>query len=346
MPSVRAVSDRDEWDATLLRTPQPQALQSWDWGAFKEGWGWRAERLVWSDAAGQPCAAAQVLQRRVTGVPFTIAYVPRGPLLDFADGDLLRTVLAHLESEARRRLWLFIKIDPDVRLGSGPEPAPPEPPADRVVALLEQRGWRFSSDQIQFRNTVRLDLTADDATLLARMKPKTRYNIRLAERRGVTIRSGSLADLATFYALYEVTSRRDGFLIRPFAYYCDVWTRFLAAGRGQLLLADLAGETIAGLFLFVFGPTAWYMYGASGNAHREAMPGHLLQWHAIRHARALGCTDYDMWGAPDHFSPEDRLWGVYRFKRGFGGQYVQNLGAYDYVYNPLLYQLYRARRRF
>jgi peptidoglycan pentaglycine glycine transferase (the first glycine) len=205
---------------------------------------------------------------------------------------------------------------------------------------LNSAAGSFSRDQIQFRNTVRVDLTADDATLLARMKPKTRYNIRLAERRGVAVRSGSIDDLAAFYALYEITSRRDGFLIRPFAYYRDVWARFLAAGRGQLLLADVAGETIAGLFLFVFGPTAWYMYGASGDAHRESMPGHLLQWHAMRLARELGCTDYDMWGAPDQFTPDDRMWGVYRFKVGFGGETVRGLGAYDFAPRPWLYHLY------
>jgi lipid II:glycine glycyltransferase (peptidoglycan interpeptide bridge formation enzyme) len=339
MTAPRLVTDREAWDTALLGLPDPQALQTWDWGAFKERWGWQADRWVW-EREGRPAAAAQVLQRRLGGTPFTLAYVPRGPLLDFGDGALLTVVLSDLEALARRRQHLCIKIDPAVRLGMGAETTAPEPTAEEVLAELSKRGWRLSTEQIQFKNTVLVDLTPGESDLLARMKPKTRYNIRLAERRGVTVRRGDLADLAAFYGLYQTTSQRDGFLIRPFAYYRDVWTQFLNAGRGHLLLADLAAETIAGLLLFVVGPTAWYMYGASSDAHREHMPSHLLQWHAMQLARAAGCTNYDMWGAPDQFAETDRMWGVYRFKAGFGGETVRGLGAYDFAPRPLLYRLY------
>lgn len=339
MLRYRAVTDREEWDAALLQLPGPQALQSWGWGAFKGRWGWQADRLLW-EQEGRPAAAAQVLQRRLGGTPFTLAYVPRGPLLDFSDRALLTVVLSDLEALACRRRHLCIKIDPAVRLGIGAETTAPEPTAGEVLATLRRRGWQFSTEQIQFKNTVLVDLTPGEPDLLARMKPKTRYNIRLAERRGVTVRRGDLDDLPAFYGLYETTSQRDGFLIRPFAYYRDVWAQFVSAGRGHLLLADLAGQAIAGLLLFTFGPTAWYMYGASSDAHRELMPSHLLQWHAMQLARAAGCTTYDMWGAPDHFAEDDRMWGVYRFKTGFGGETVRGLGAYDFAPRPLLYRLY------
>ena len=339
MYELRRIRNKDEWDNALLALPQPHALQSWDWGAFKERWGWLATRLLWQQNQ-QPVAAAQVLQRRLTRTPLSIAYLPKGPLLEFEDLPLLDVVLSALEDEARRRRSLFVKIDPDVRLGVGSSESQPEPAASGVLALLHGRGWQSSAEQIQFKNTVLLDLTADDDTFLARMKPKTRYNVRLAERRGVCVRRADQRDLPAFYTLYQATSQRDGFLIRPFAYYRDVWSHFLDAGRAHLLLAGLAGEPIAGLMLFVFGPTAWYMYGASSDMHRDLMPSHLLQWEAIRLARQLGCTRYDMWGAPDRFDESDRMWGVYRFKTGFGGETVRSLGAWDFGPSRFLYYVY------
>jgi lipid II:glycine glycyltransferase (peptidoglycan interpeptide bridge formation enzyme) len=146
----------------------------------------------------------------------------------------------------------------------------------------------------------------------------------------VQVKAGGLNELPVFYDLYAETAARDGFLLRPAAYYHDVWRQFLQTGRAELLLAWVEGEVVAGLFLFLFGKTAWYLYGASGGRQRSLMPNHLLQWEAIRRAKAQGCTRYDLWGAPDRFDETDRMWGVYQFKRGFGGQTVQGLGAFDY----------------
>ena len=132
-----------------------------------------------------------------------------------------------------------------------------------MIAALTRRGWRPSGEQIQYRNTVVSDLTPSEDDLLAAMKPKWRYNIRLAERRGVVVRGGTAADLPAFYAMYAETGGRDGFLVRPFDYYRAIWERFLADGLGHVLLAEVEGAPVAGLFLFRFGPTAWYFYGAS-----------------------------------------------------------------------------------
>jgi len=331
-----SVVNRDEWDAALLQLPHPHVLQTWDWGAFKEHWGWQATRWLWIQS-GRPVAAAQLLRRRLGRVPLSIIYVPKGPLLDIVDLSLWEAVLSELEAKARRDV-LFVKIDPDVPLNADESTTTPDVTAIRD--LLQRRGWRLSPEQIQFKNTVLLDLTVGEETLQARMKPKTRYNIRLGARRGVSVRPGGLEDLATFYRLYRITSERDGFVIRPFAYYHDVWSQFITARRAHLLLAELEGEPIAGLLMFVFGQTAWYMYGASDNTHREVMPNHLLQWEAIRLAKQLGCTRYDMWGAPDRLDESDPMWGVYRFKVGFGGQTVYGLGACDFTTFPIGYYLY------
>jgi lipid II:glycine glycyltransferase (peptidoglycan interpeptide bridge formation enzyme) len=205
-----------------------------------------------------------------------------------------------------------------------------------------RRGWRESADQIQFRNTVLLDLTPSEEELLARMKQKTRYNIRLAQKKGVVVRTGTLNDLPMLYKMYAETSVRDGFVIRDEGYYQTVWSLFLNSSEpsGEPLIAEVDDEAVAAIFVFYFASRAYYVYGMSRNAHREKMPNYLLQWEAIKRAKVRGCTLYDLWGAPEVFDESDSLWGVYRFKEGLGGKVVRTLGAWDFTPNPLWYKLY------
>ncbi|MDY6893080.1 MAG: peptidoglycan bridge formation glycyltransferase FemA/FemB family protein [Chloroflexota bacterium] len=203
---------------------------------------------------------------------------------------------------------------------------------------------------MQPQRTILVDIAPEPEDILARMKSKTRYNVRLAERKGVTVREGTERDLDSFYDLMLTTAERDRFGVHSRAYYEAVYRLFVPQGIGRLLLAEYDGELIAGVMAFACGGKAWYMYGASGDAHRNRMPNYLLQWEAIQWARAQGSRTYDLWGVPDeneetletHFlERHDGLWGVYRFKRGFGGRVVRYVGAWDYVYRPTLYWLYR-----
>ncbi len=335
-PSPEAVQEVAEWNALAAGLPHAHILQAWEWGDFKARYGWQARRLRWGDGA-----AAQVLTRTAARGRLRVMYVPRGPLLDWRDTSLCARVLDDLQSLARRERAIFIKIDPGLPLATGgPEETAPDPIGGGLRAELIRRGWRFSPDQIQFRNTVTLDLRRSEASLLAGMKQKTRYNVRLAEKKAVHVRPGSPADLDLLYRLYAETSVRDGFVIRPAAYYRDAWGGFMRAGRAQAFIAEVEAAPVSALILFVFGGTAWYFYGMSTTAHRERMSNHLLQWEAIRWARAQGCAAYDFWGAPDAFESSDAMWGVWKFKEGFGGRVVRGLGAWDFTPAPLLYQLY------
>jgi lipid II:glycine glycyltransferase (peptidoglycan interpeptide bridge formation enzyme) len=172
------------------------------------------------------------------------------------------------------------------------------------------------------------------------MKPKTRYNVRLAQKKGVTIRSGDLADLDLLYQLYAETAQRDGFIIRPIAYYRDAWGSFIRSGLAHPLIASVESEPVAGLILFRFADRAWYLYGMSSNLHREKMPNYLLQWEAIRWAKAQGGTVYDLWGAPDELNETDSMWGVYKFKEGLGAEFAPHVGAYDFVVSRFGYWFY------
>ena len=331
-------SSSSDWDSYISELPHSHLLQSWAWGEFKAGYGWRPQRLRWEGANGR--AAAQVLRRTGLRV-LRVLYAPKGPLLDWQNSALRAQVLDELQALARRERAIFIKIDPDVVLSRGlPEAEQPDAAGQSLQADLARRGWAFSRDQIQFRNTVCLDLAPSEADLLAGMKQKTRYNVRLAERKGVQVRPGGPADLDRLYQMYAETSVRDGFAIRSLDYYRDAWGRFMAAGLAQPFVAEVGGEPVAALVIFRFARTAWYQYGMSRDAHRDKMANYLLQWHAIRWAKAQGCATYDFWGAPSALVESDPLWGVWRFKEGFGAQLVRHLGAWDYAPSPALYRLY------
>ncbi len=179
------------------------------------------------------------------------------------------------------------------------------------------------------------------------MKQKTRYNIRLAIKKGVTVHSSE--DLQTFHRLMTMTGERDLFGVHSLDYYQRAYQLFRQKDNCVMLLAELDGLPLAGLMAFRHGERAWYFYGASSNEFRELMPAYLLQWEAMRWARGHGCSTYDLWGVPDeeeqvledHFlTRSGDLWGVYRFKRGFGGELRRSPGPWDRVYRTSLYELY------
>lgn len=338
-----SIESREEWEALLNRFPAPHILQSWEWGSVKAQTGWQATRLGISDQSGNPLGAFQFLWRQpISSLPLCIGYVPKGPIVDWTHEAAVDAVLEQIIEYARARHCIFVKIDPDVR-ENGPE-------GQRLLHKLRTRHWRYSSEQIQFKNTAFSALTGSDEEMLEGMKSKWRYNIRLAERRGITVREGTAADFGAFYKLYAETGQRDHFLIRPLDYYTTVWQTMLAAQEktrssvgGVLLLAEHAEENapLAGIFVMRYGRRAWYFYGASSEHRRRDMPNYLLQWEALRWARNQGCAVYDWWGAPSQIDdPDDTLQGVWRFKQGFGAEFQQHIGAWDWPISPLLYRAY------
>lgn len=344
---MEILASLDGWNEAIAGLPGAHLLQTRQWAGVKARVGWRSQGAIWRDPAGRLQAAALILKRPVPIAGFSsrpcLLYVPKGPLLDWGDAGLRRRVLDELQALAHRQGAIFLKVDPDVILGLG-VPETPECQEDAegqaVQGELTQRGWRYSGEQIQFRNTVLVDLAPAEEDLLACMKQKTRYNIRLAERKGVTVRPGSLADLETLYRMYAETSVRDGFVIRERGYYLEVWRDFMQAGLAEPLLAEVEGEPVAAVVVFRFAGRAYYLHGMSRQLHRERMPNYLLQWEAMRRAKAAGCGVYDLWGAPEIFAESDGLWGVFRFKEGLGGRVVRTLGAWDYPASPWMYRLY------
>lgn len=340
--SWQPIAGAGRWHDILHSLPVAHPLQSWVWGEFKSRWGWSMKALALPGGSGGYAAAALVLRRQFPGLPFSFLYVPRGPLFAYGDAVLRERVLDDLQALARRERAIFVKIDPDVVRSRGLEPEQPDPVGSAWLASLEARGWRFSNDQVQFRNTVRLDLEQDEESLLAAMKSKTRYNIRLAARKEVQVRPAGPEAFPTIVDMYAATAERNAFGIRPPAYYLDAWQSFYEAGMAQPFLAEYHGSPLAAVIVVRFGKLALYMYGASNELERNRMPAYLLQWEAIRWAKAQGCRTYDFWGAPDEFVESDPLWGVWRFKSGFEGDVVRHIGAWDYPARPFWYWLFNV----
>ncbi len=333
--------DSQTWNSFVAASSTGHLLQSWQWGQLKAAFGWQAVRIGVEDG-GRLVAGAQVLFRSLLpSFPYlSIAYVPKGPVLDFGNQVVSKALLSAIHRLARRRKAILLKIEPE------------QPDSPNLAGQLQAYGFRPSRQTIQPRSTIHIDLRAGLEEILARMKSKTRYNVRLAGRKGVLVREGTAEDMPIFYRLVELTGRRDGFAVHSREYYETAYRLFVPLGLAKLFLATYRDEVIAGLMAFAFGQRAWYMYGASSDRERNRMPNHLLQWEAIRWARERGCLTYDLWGIPDEVGREpekytrtvtDRrggLWGVYRFKQGFGGQVVRYVGAYDYIYNPALAWFY------
>ncbi|MGB4594296.1 MAG: peptidoglycan bridge formation glycyltransferase FemA/FemB family protein [Anaerolineaceae bacterium] len=334
------------WNELLRELPQAHIMQTSVWGQAKRQNGWEPNYMRWNAKNGKVEGAAMVLERNLSlpfGLKVTVLYCPKGPTLDWNDTQLRDTVLKRLEVYAKKRHAVFIKIDPDVVLGWGAsdsESASEAPLGYAVQACLVERGWQFSSDQIQFRNTVLIDLNRSEEEILAGMKQKTRYNIRLAARKGVSVRQGDLSDIPMLYQMYAITAVRDNFVIRHEAYYASLWKDFFEAGMADFLIAEYDNQPIAAIVLFHFAGISRYMFGMSLEAQRDLMPNYLLQWEAIRLSKSQGCQTYDLWGAPDVFDESDSLWGVYRFKEGFNGTTTRHIGAWDYAPRPFLYTLY------
>ncbi len=329
--------EAERWDAFVAARPDSHILQSSRWGQFKAAFGWQAACVAIEDE-GRLVGGAQVLFRSLAP-GLTVAYVPKGPVVDWADEETVEALLTALHDLVSKKQAILLKIEPDL----------PDEPAN--VEMLRAYGFRSSPQTVQPRSTILLDLTADEQTILAGMKSKTRYNVRLAARKEVVVREGMTDDLELFYHLMQLTGQRDDFGVHSRAYYEEAYRRFVPAGLARLFLADYQGRTLAALMAFAFGRRAWYLYGASSDEERQRMPNHLLQWEAIRWAKGRGCCLYDLWGIPDEVGANPQLyqstqtrsgglWGVYRFKQGFGGRVARYVGAYDYPYSPALYWIY------
>jgi peptidoglycan pentaglycine glycine transferase (the first glycine) len=328
------------WDAFISASPSGHLLQSWGWGELKASIGWHPLRLaLWDTQREQIVAAAQVLRRTPLHLPLALghlAYVPKGPVCDWSSNDvsdLVQTFFSQLRSNLIKQGALSLQV----------EFACEDASQNSAMLIRDLDTMHFQRVQaIQPRRTIVLDLTPDEDTLLANMKEKWRYNIRLAGRRGVQIYvAATVEDVRGWYQLLQTTSIRDRFGIHTLEYYLRAWQIFAPRKQARLLLARYNGQLLAGIFVGLMTNQAIYLFGASSNEQRQLMPNYLLQWEAIRWAKQAGAATYDFWGIPETDEQSEVMAGVYRFKSGWGGRIVRFLGNYECIYHPLAMRFVR-----
>jgi lipid II:glycine glycyltransferase (peptidoglycan interpeptide bridge formation enzyme) len=322
MPTVSLA----EWNRYIQSQPNPHILQTGEWGELKAAFGWKPIRIIYEKSG------VQILFRKLP-LGFTVGYIPKA---NFAT-----SLWPEIDAVCKQNRAIFLKLEPDLWDDQRPD----------TPALSEVEGWnlelRTSPHNIQPPRTIIIDIKGTEEEILSRMKQKTRYNIRLAEKKGVTVHPWD--DLETFHKMILLTGARDGFGVHSLEYYQRAYELLHPRQMGELLVAEYQGKSLAALFVAKNGNRAYYLYGASTDEERNRMPTYLLQWEAMKWAKACGGEEYDLWGVPDEVeaileanfeSRHNGLWGVYRFKRGFGGELKRAAQAMDRVYSPLLYWVY------
>jgi len=314
-----------EWDAFVANHPHGSLLQTTYWAQLKNRFGWRSHR-VWLKKDGELVAGAQVLYRSLALGAIRIGYVPHGPLVDWGDEEQVSVLLNQLDHAAYEHRAGLLKMEPylwEEEIGK-----------ENWAALCARLDCETDTDTIQPPRTILVDLTRSEEEILAAMKQKTRYNIRLSARKNVTVRHGTIGNIKTFNQLIQITAQRDNFGIHDPNYYRAAYEVF-APDHVALLLADYQKKPLAGVMSFAYGAQGAYLYGASSNEERQRMPTYAVQWAAMQWAKEKGCTFYDLWGVPDvgeeeleanFMAHQEGLWSVYRFKRGFGGQVRRTVG--------------------
>ena len=336
--------EKEYYNNFLLSAPKGHILQSWEWGELKGKGEWQPYHLIveqekenaeGKEAGVEPVAAISILARRIPLLGKYIFYAPRGPVGDVHNTGLMDFLFAEVRKFAREKGAIFLKLDPDISVED-----------QDFAEYLRTRGFRAAEkgegfEGIQPKFVFRLDLEPDPETLFNNFHQKTRYNIRLATKKGVTIRQDCEKDqLPLFYEILKETTERDKFLVRPYRYFAEMWDLLAPAGYLKLFMAYYEDRPIAGTLAFLFGDKAWYIYGASSNRDRHVMPNYLLQWTMIQWAKENNCRMYDFRGVSGDLSEDNPLYGLYRFKKGFNGTFTEFVGEYDLVFSDFYYRLW------
>lgn len=314
-----------------IRKMNADFSQTLEWAKVKNDWGHIYFVIKDNDVIK---GAGSILTRKLPLVGKNFMYCPRGPVMDFKDTGTIKFFVEQMKHLAKKYDAIMLKIDPDVEISE----------QEAVINLrnvgFAQKPLTLNFEGIQPRFVSRLDVTPELDDVILGFHHKTRYNIRLAERKGVQVRVGQREDLKRFHEIMEETGLRDNFVVRSLAYFQKMWDNLVEPGYLRLYVAEYEGQMLSGAISILFGNKCWYLYGASSNTLRNLMPNYLLQWEMIKWGKEAGCDIYDFRGISGDLDSSNPLYGLFRFKKGFNGNYTEFIGEFDLVFNPLMYKLW------
>ena len=328
----------EEYTEFTTKHPRSHILQSAEWGQVKSAW--TNEFVIVRNEEGKISGTLSILIRKIPMFPCTFMYAPRGPICDLHDEEMLKKITDGAKELAKKYSAMTLKIDTDT-------------PADdhEYARIMKKLGYTLKNDYynlegVQASFLMRVDLeNKTEEELLKGFHHKTRYNIRVAQKKGVKIKIGTREDIPVFFELMKTTGERDGFVIRDIDYFYRMYD---CLGKYCRLFLAYAGEDeehmecVSGTMAGLYGNKCLYLYGASGNKYRNYMPNYLIQWEMIRWSLENGCTVYDLRGVPGIIEDENNpIYGLYKFKKGFAGEATEMIGEFDLVFKPFWYRLFR-----
>ncbi len=327
-------NDKDEYKKFLLKHERCNFQQSLEWANVKNNW--KNEIVLADDENGNIIGSVSILIRKIP-IFGNMMYSSRGPVCDIHDEKVLSQLTEGIKTLGKKYNAFVFIIEPDIKSDDS---------AFRDIIL--KLGYKIKDDAKNFREEIqpryvfRLDLkgkTEDD--IFKAFHQKTRYNVRLAIKKGVVVKEGTRDDLKNFHKIMVTTGQRDGFIIRPLSYFEKMYDELVPNGHMKLLMAYYEDKPIAGIIPIIYGNKVWYLYGASSNEHRNLMPNYLLQWDMIKYAIDNGFDMYDFRGVSGVVEKDHPQYGLYRFKKGFGAEFTEFIGEVYIPFKAFRYKLYK-----
>ncbi len=319
------INGAGELDAFTARHPNGHFLQTSLWGKVKDDWGWFG--VICRDDGGEIKGTMAVLLRKITATPYHMMYAPRGPVCDFDDEETFNLLIDAAKQEGKKYKAYELKIDKDV-------------PSDNEVYkgitskagfIPKERSLDFDDFQCRFVFRINIDGRSEDE-IFSSFASKHRYNVRVALKHGVEVKICSSEKKEEFFEIMQVTGERDNFAIRSADYFGKILDVF--GENARLYMAYYEEKPIAGTLAVRWGNKVWYFYGGSLSSHRNVMPNYLLQWEMIKWAIESGCDIYDFRGVSGNLDESNPLYGLYRFKKGFNGDFIEFAGEMDLILKP------------
>lgn len=331
-----------DYEEFLQKCPKGHFAQTIQWAKLKDMW--KNEVVLSLDSNGNIKGSMSLLIRKIPFFNSTIMYSPRGPVCDIYDKETIKELVDGAKELAKKHKSYVLKIDPDVEITD-----------EKFKNIMAQCGFKTKTSKnfegIQpnfvFRKTIS-GMTEQE--VFDSFHSKHRYNVRLAIKKGCSVKIGKKEDLKEFVDIMMQTGVRDGFVPRSLEYFEKMYDALGDMMRLYLVYYD--NKVISGAISILYGNKVWYLYGASSNEYRNVMPNYLMQWEMIKWAIEEKCDIYDFRGVSGDLDESNPMYGLYRFKKGFNGDLVEFVGALDYVFNPFMYfvvekgeKTYRELRR-